>query len=104
MSTTIVAILVLLLLGSTCAYFGFRRDARTGIGGMLGLALVGPCLAVALWCLWWSASQEGHQFFGCLLSWPPHRRAEAPTPFSLPGDRASTAIAITADLSMRQVP
>jgi hypothetical protein len=60
MSATAVAIMVLLLLGSTSAYLGFRRDAGTGIAGMLGLVLVGPCLAAAWWCLWWSASQEGH--------------------------------------------
>jgi hypothetical protein len=54
MSTVAIAILVLLLLGSASAYFGFRQDVGIGLTGRLGLALVGPCLAAALWCLWWS--------------------------------------------------
>ena len=55
MSTIAIAILVLLLLGSTSVYYAFRRDIGTGLPGKLGLVLVGPCFAAALWCLWWSA-------------------------------------------------
>jgi hypothetical protein len=55
MSAIAIAILVLLLLGSTSVYFGFHRDIGLGLPGKLGLGLVGPCFAAALWCLWWSA-------------------------------------------------
>jgi hypothetical protein len=51
MSTIAIAILTLLLLGSTSVYYAFRL----GLPGKLGLVLVGPCFAAALWCLWWSA-------------------------------------------------
>ncbi len=49
------AIVGLLLLGSASAYCGFRQDIGTGLTGQVGLALAGPCLALALWCLWWHA-------------------------------------------------
>ena len=49
-----IAISVLLLIGSTSLYLGFCRDVGTGIAARLGLVLVGPCIAAALWCLWWS--------------------------------------------------
>ena len=55
MSTIAVAILVLLALAGVSGYLGIRRDLGTGPAGRLGLVLVGPCLAAALWCLWWSS-------------------------------------------------
>ena len=54
MSTIVIAILVLLLLGSISGYCGCRREIGTGLANRLGLMLVGPSLAAALWCLWWS--------------------------------------------------
>ena len=55
MSTIAIAIPVLLALAGVSGYLGFRRDLGTGPAGRLGLVLVGPCLAAALWCLWWSS-------------------------------------------------
>jgi len=54
MSTIVIAILVLLLLGSISGYYGCRQEIGTGFTKRLGLMLVGPCIAAALWCLWWS--------------------------------------------------
>jgi hypothetical protein len=53
MSTIAIAILVLLVLAGVSGYLSFRRDL--GTAGRLGLVLVAPCLAAALWCLWWSS-------------------------------------------------
>jgi hypothetical protein len=53
MSTIATAILVLLVLAGVSGYLSFRSDL--GPAGRLGLVLVGPCLAAALWCLWWSS-------------------------------------------------
>ena len=55
MSAIAIAILVLLALAGASGYLSFRRDLGTGPAGKLGLVLVGPCLAAALWCLWWSS-------------------------------------------------
>jgi hypothetical protein len=55
MSTIAIAILVLLAVAGASGYLSFRRDLGTGPAGKLGLVLVGPCLAAALWCLWWSS-------------------------------------------------
>jgi hypothetical protein len=54
MSTIVIAILVLLLLGSISGYYGCREETGTGFAKRLGLMLVGPCVAAAFWCLWWS--------------------------------------------------
>jgi hypothetical protein len=54
MSTIVIAILVLLLVGSISGYYDCREEIGTGFTKRLGLMLVGPCIAVALWCLWWS--------------------------------------------------
>jgi hypothetical protein len=55
MSMIAIAILVLLALAGVSGYFSFNCDLGTGPAGRLGLVLVGPCLAAALWCLWWSS-------------------------------------------------
>jgi hypothetical protein len=55
MSTIAMAILVLLVLAGVSGYLSFHGDLGTGPAGRLGLVLVGPCLAAALWCLWWSS-------------------------------------------------
>ena len=52
MSTIAIAILVLLAWPVTADLF--NGDLGTGPAGRLGLVLAGPCLAAALWCLWWS--------------------------------------------------
>ena len=54
MSMIGIAILVLVLLGSISGYYGCRQEIGTGLAKRLGLMLVGPCVAAALWCLWWS--------------------------------------------------
>ena len=54
MSTIAIAISVLLALAGAGGYLSFNGDLVTGPAGRLGLVLVGPCLAAALWCLWWS--------------------------------------------------
>ena len=54
MSPIVIAILVLLLLGSISAYYSCRPEVETGLANRLGLMLVGPYLAAASWCLWWS--------------------------------------------------
>ena len=55
MSTIAIAILVLLALAGAGGYLSLYDDLGTGPAGRLGLVLVGPCLAAALWCLWWSS-------------------------------------------------
>jgi len=55
MSTIAIAILVLLALAGAGGYLSLYDDLGTGPVGRLGLVLVGPCLAAALWCLWWSS-------------------------------------------------
>ena len=56
MSTIAIAILVLLALAGAGGYLSFLNgDLGTGPAGRLGLVLIGPCLAAALWCLWWSS-------------------------------------------------
>ena len=55
MSMIAIAILVLLALAGVSGYLSFNGDLGTGRAGKLGLVLVGPCLAAALWCLWWSS-------------------------------------------------
>jgi hypothetical protein len=55
MSTIAIAILVLFALASASGYLSFNGDLGTGPARRLGLVLVGPCLAAALWCLWWSS-------------------------------------------------
>jgi len=55
MSTIAIAILVLLALAGVSGYLSFKGDLGTVPAGRLGLVLVGPCLAAALWCLWWSS-------------------------------------------------
>jgi len=55
MSTIAIAILVLLAFAGASGYLSFDGDLDTGPAGRLGLVLVGPCLAAALWCLWWSS-------------------------------------------------
>jgi len=55
MSTIAIAILVLLALAGASGYLSFNGDLGTGPAGRLGLVLVGPCLAAALWCLWLSS-------------------------------------------------
>jgi hypothetical protein len=55
MSTIAIAILVLLVLAGVSGCLSFNGDLGTGPAGRLGLVLVGPCLAAALWCLWWSS-------------------------------------------------
>jgi hypothetical protein len=52
MSTIVIAMVVLLLLGSINGYYGCRQEI--GTAKTFGLMLVGPCVAAALWCLWWS--------------------------------------------------
>jgi hypothetical protein len=54
MSMIVIAIFVLLLLGSISGYYSCRREIGTGLANRLGLMAVGPSLAAALWCLWWS--------------------------------------------------
>jgi hypothetical protein len=54
MSTIMIAILVLLLLGGISGYYGCRLQIGTGLANRFGLMLVGPCVAAVLWCLWWS--------------------------------------------------
>ena len=55
MSTIAIAILVLLALAGASGYLSFSGDLGTGPARRLGWVLVGPCLAAALWCLWWSS-------------------------------------------------
>ena len=50
MSTIAIAILVLLALAGAGGYLSLYDDLGTGPVGRLGLVLVGPCLAAALWC------------------------------------------------------
>jgi hypothetical protein len=54
MSPIVIVILVLLLLGSISAYYSCRPEVETGLANRLGLMLVGPYLAAASWCRWWS--------------------------------------------------
>jgi hypothetical protein len=55
MSTIAIAILVLLALAGASGYLSINGDLGTGPSWKLGLVLVEPCLAAALWCLWWSS-------------------------------------------------
>jgi hypothetical protein len=85
-STIAIAILVRLALACAGGYLSFNGDLGAGPAGRLGLVLVGPCLAAALWCLMVEqlarhlgfASQEGRYSISGLLSWSLHEMTEVP--------------------------